>query len=80
MKTIRSNEFKKYGLVLDIDTKEIVEYLKNKAKMPENGNIYIPHEDEFYLLEEVKEIEKNILVNYLYKQDIVMDLIQNLIV
>ena len=58
MKTIRSNEFKKYGLVLDIDTKEIVEYLKNKAKMPENGNIYIPHEDEFYLLKEVKEIEK----------------------
>ena len=30
MKTIRSNEFKKYGLVLDIDTKEIVEYLRNK--------------------------------------------------
>ena len=46
MKTIRSNEFKKYGLVLDIDTKEIVEYLKAMSVVEITGSEIINNSNE----------------------------------
>ena len=57
MKSIKDKEFSEYGLVLDVDTTEIVDYLLKKAKMPNENNIYVPHEEEFYSLKSVKGIE-----------------------
>ncbi|MCI2068620.1 MAG: DUF4867 family protein [Bacilli bacterium] len=47
MKTPRSNSFKEYGILLEGDFQEIVEYLEKNSLLPEQGNIYVADDPEF---------------------------------
>ena len=52
--------FKEYGSVLDIDSSEIVTYLKNKAKMPEENNIYVRDDSSMHSLKSIEEIKESV--------------------
>ncbi len=52
--------FKEYGSVLDIDSSEIVTYLKNKAKMPEENNIYVRDDSSMHSLKGIEEIKERV--------------------
>lgn len=52
--------FKEYGSVLDIDSSEIVAYLKNKAKMPEENNIYVRDDSSMHSLKGIEEIKESV--------------------
>lgn len=43
--SIHSDEFKKYGVVLDVDATEMIKVCENIA-MPENGSLYVPSHPE----------------------------------
>lgn len=48
--SIHSDEFKKYGMVLDVDPSEMIEACKN-ISIPENGTIYTPSHPELESLD-----------------------------
>ncbi len=52
--------FKEYGTVLDIDSSEIVAYLKNKAKMPNENNIYVRDDSSMHSLKGIEEIKERV--------------------
>lgn len=52
--------FKEYGSVLDIDSSEIVAYLKNKAKTPEENNIYVRDDSSMHSLKSIEEIKESV--------------------
>ncbi len=52
--------FSPYGKILDIDASKIVDYLKNKAEMPLEGNIYVRDEPKMHSLKGIKEIEEEV--------------------
>ncbi len=53
-------EFSEYGSLLSVDTKEIVDYLKTKAKMPEENNIYVRDDKDMSSLKGMKEIKESV--------------------
>lgn len=58
--SINDKEFSKYGKVLNIDTKEIVDYLHNKSKMPLKGNIYVRKDIDMDSLNGINEIKEKV--------------------
>ncbi len=58
--SVTSEEFKSYGYKLDIDTSEIVTYLKTKSTMPEKNNIYVRDDVNMSFLKGVKEIQEKV--------------------
>jgi hypothetical protein len=53
-------EFERYGKVLDIDTDEIVDYLQNKAQMPEENNLYVRDDIRMKNLKGIQEIHESV--------------------
>ncbi len=39
--SVSDPQFAAYGALLDIDAENIVSYLKHKAQMPKEGNLYV---------------------------------------
>ena len=62
IESVSSPSFKKYGYVLEnIDTTEVVSYLKEKAKMPEVGkNLYVRDETPMHQLKCIDELKETI--------------------
>ena len=58
MITTKDSEFKKFGIKIDADAKEILKFLKDKTPMPAEGNIYVPNDDDFLKLKSVIELGK----------------------
>ena len=59
--SVTDKEFAPYGRVVDVDTSEIVSYLKEKARMPEVGkNLYVRDDKEMHCLRGVKEIRETV--------------------
>jgi hypothetical protein len=58
--SVTSEEFKDYGYKLDIDTSEIVTYLKKEAKMPEKNNIYVRDDVNMSFLKGIKKIQEEV--------------------
>ncbi len=52
--------FSSYGKLLDVASDEIVAYLQHKAKMPQNGNIYIRDDKEMGVLRGISDIKEEI--------------------
>ena len=52
--------FSKYGKVLDLDTSEMVVYLHDHAKMPQDGNIYVRNDESMKVLRGISEIKEEI--------------------
>lgn len=53
-------EFSLYGRVLDLDAGEFVAYLKEKAKMPQEGNLYVRNDEAMHSLKGAKEIQEEV--------------------
>ena len=58
MITTKDDEFRKFGIKVDVDSKEILKFLKDKTPMPKEGNIYVPNDDEFLKLDIVQKLGK----------------------
>ncbi len=58
--SVTDPSFKEYGTVLNIDSSEIVAYLKDKAKMPEENNIYVRDDPSMHSLKGIEEIKENV--------------------
>lgn len=57
---VTDKEFKDYGYVLNIDTKDIVDYLNNKSKMPLENNIYVRDDIDMHSLNNIDYIKEYI--------------------
>ena len=51
-------EFSPYGRILDLDSSEFVAYLKEKAKMPQEGNLYVRSDEAMLSLKGAKQIQE----------------------
>jgi hypothetical protein len=60
IQSVTDQDFADYGYILNVDTTEIVTYLKEKAKMPDENNIYVRNDEEMFSLEGVKEIHEKV--------------------
>ena len=58
--SVSDPEFKDYGTVLDFDASAIVNYLENKAKMPEEKNLYVRDDIAMHSLKGIQEIKESI--------------------
>lgn len=59
--SVTDPSFKEYGSIIDIDSSEIVSYLKEKAKMPQiNTNLYQRDDSEMHHLKGIKEIKEQV--------------------
>lgn len=58
--SVSDKEFLEYGYLLDIDTTEIVKYLKNKSKMPSEGNIYVRKDIDMHSLKGINKIHEDV--------------------
>lgn len=59
--SVTDPSFKEYGSIIDIDSSEIVSYLKEKAKMPQiNTNLYQRDDSEMHRLKGIKEIKEQV--------------------
>ncbi len=52
--------FHKFGKVLNLDTSEMVSYLHGRAKMPQEGNIYVRSDENMKVLRGISEIKEEI--------------------
>ena len=52
--------FSKYGKLLDLDTNEMVSYLHEHAKMPEEGNIYVRNDENMMVLRGISKVKEEI--------------------
>ena len=52
--------FSKYGKVLNLDTSEMVAYLREHAKMPQDGNIYVRNDESMEVLRGISEVKEEI--------------------
>ena len=53
-------EFEKYGYIVNVDTTEIVSYLKEMAKMPIENNIYVRKDEAMHTLKGIHEIHESV--------------------
>lgn len=60
IQNVTDPEFLAYGEVLDLDSSEIVDYLRNQSKMPSEGNFYCRDEKAMASLKGVREIRERI--------------------
>lgn len=60
IQSVTDQDFADYGYILNVDTSEIVTYLKEKAKMPSENNIYVRNDEEMFSLEGLKEIQEKV--------------------
>lgn len=59
--SVTDPSFKEYGSIIDIDSTEIVSYLKEKAKMPQkNTNLYQRDDMDMHSLKGIKEIKEKV--------------------
>ncbi len=56
--SINDPEFSKYGKVLSLDTSEMVSYLHEHAKMPNEGNIYVRDDENMHSLKGINEAKE----------------------
>lgn len=59
--SVADPSFKEYGSIIDIDSTEIVSYLKEKAQMPQiNTNLYQRDDVDMHSLKGIKEIKEKV--------------------
>ena len=52
--------FSKYGKLLNLETDEMVSYLHERAKMPEEGNIYVRKDENMRVLRGISKVKEEI--------------------
>ena len=52
--------FSEYGKIINIDSSEIVDYLSNRSKMPEEGNLYVRDDKDMASLKDISKIKEEI--------------------
>ena len=57
---VTDEEFKDYGYLLDIDSSEILSYLKDKSIMPKENNIYVRHDENMSSLKGIDKIKEDV--------------------
>lgn len=60
IRSVTDPEFQDYGYVLSFNTDEIVSYLKEKAKMPKENNIYVRDDKDMKSLSGIDEIHEKV--------------------
>ncbi len=60
IRNVTDPEFQDYGYVLSLNTDEIVTYLKEKAEMPKENNIYVRDDKDMKTLAGIHEIHKKV--------------------
>lgn len=61
VKSIEDNSFKKYGKILNnYEFKGLIDYLDEKTEIPEQGNLYIAHDEEMTKYVDVDLVSSNI--------------------
>lgn len=58
--SVTDPSFKEYGSVLNIDSSDIVAYLKNQARMPEENNLYVRDDLLMHSLKGIDEIKESV--------------------
>ncbi len=60
IRNVTDPEFQDYGYVLSLNTDEIVSYLKEKAEMPKENNIYVRDDKDMKTLAGIHEIHEKV--------------------
>ncbi len=60
IRSVTDPEFQDYGYVLSFNTDEIVSYLKEKAEMPKENNIYVRDDKDMKSLSGIDEIHEKV--------------------
>ena len=60
IRSVTDPEFQDYGYVLSFNTDEIVSYLKEKAEMPKENNIYVRDDKDMKSLSGIGEIHEKV--------------------
>ncbi len=60
IRSVTDPEFSRYGKLLDLKTEDIVAYLHNHAKMPQNGNVYVRNDESIKVLRGISQIKEEI--------------------
>ncbi len=58
--SVTDPSFKEYGSILNIDSSNIVAYLKNQARMPDENNLYVRDDLLMHSLKGIDEIKESV--------------------